>query len=128
MKYTEVLALINAGYTKAEIEAMTAPEPQQIAPEPEPAFENCVNLAGDKTEPAFENCVNLAGDKTEPEPNQQENSMLTMLQEMIQQNQNMLQAMQAANIRAARQPEQEPEASPEDLIAKIIAPTPQKKK
>ena len=113
MKYTEVLALINAGYTKAEIEAMTAPEPQQIAPEPEPAFENCVNLAGDKTE---------------PEPNQQENSMLTMLQEMIQQNQNMLQAMQAANIRAARQPEQEPEASPEDLIAKIIAPTPQKKK
>ena len=100
MKYTEVLALINAGYTKAEIEAMTAPDLQQIAPEPEPAA---------------------------PEPNQQENSMLAMLQEMIQQNQNMLQAMQAANIRAARQPEQEPEASPEDLIAKIIAPTPKKK-
>ena len=99
MKYTEVLALINAGYTKAEIEAMTAPEPQQIAPAPEPEA---------------------------PEP--QENSMLAMLQEMIQQNQNMLQAMQAANIRAARQPEQEPEATPEDLIAKIIAPTPQKKK
>ena len=104
MKYTEVLALINAGYTKAEIDAMTAPEPQPITPEPEaPA-----------PEPAA------------PEP--QENSMLAMLQEMIQQNQNMLQAMQAANIRAARQPEQEPEATPEDLIAKIIAPTPQKKK
>ena len=106
MKYTEVLALINAGYTKAEIEAMTAPEPQQIAPAPEPEAP--------------------APEPEAPEP--QENSMLAMLQEMIQQNQNMLQAMQAANIRAARQPEQEPEATPEDLIAKIIAPTPQKKK
>lgn len=113
MKYTEVLALINAGYTKAEIDAMTAPEPQPITSEPEPAAP-----APEPEAPAPEPAA--------PEP--QENSMLAMLQEMIQQNQNMLQAMQAANIRAARQPEQEPEASPEDLIAKIIAPTPQKKK
>lgn len=114
MKYTEVLALINAGYTKAEIEAMTAQEPQQIAPEPEPAAPE-PEPAAPEPEPAA------------PEPERHENSMLAMLQEMIQQNQNMLQAMQAANIRAARQPEQEPEASPEDLIAKIIAPTPRKK-
>ena len=41
-------------------------------------FENCVNLAGDKTPsddvveaPVFENCVNLAGDKTLKDPRTQ---------------------------------------------------------
>ena len=45
------------------------------------------------------------------------------LQSMIQQNQQLLQTMQAANIQAARMPAETKE-TPEDLIAKIIAPGP----
>lgn len=99
MKFEELMMLIKAGYTKEEIQAMEAPAPTPIAePAPEPAPESA------------------------PEPAPMDQMMQTM-QDMIRQNQQMLQAMQAANIQAARMPADTKE-TPEDLIAKIIAPGP----
>ena len=98
MKFDEVMMLIKAGYTKEEIKAMETPTP---APEP-------------TAEPAPE--------PKEPAPMDQ---MMQTMQDMIRQNQQLLQAMQTANIQAARMPADTKE-TPEDLIAKIIAPAPKK--
>ena len=107
MKFDDVMLLIKAGYTKEEIQAMETPAQ---APEPEPAPEP---IAEPEPEPA-----------AEPAPMDQ---MMQTLQNMIQQNQQMLQAIQAANIQAARMPAETKE-TPEDLIAKIIAPGPTSRK
>lgn len=107
MKFDEVMMLIKAGYTKEEIQAMETPTP---APEPAPA----------PTEPAAEPAPEPAEPAAEPAPMDQ---MMQAMQDMIRQNQQMLQAMQAANIQAARMPTDTKE-TPEDLIAKIIAPGP----
>ena len=120
MKFDEVMMLIKAGYTKNEIQDLLkeqAPAPTPApAPEPEPTPE---------PEPA------PAPEPKEPSPTlengQPMDQILQMLQGMIQQNQQTLQAMQAANIQAARMPEQTKE-TPEDLIAKIIAPGPKAEK
>ena len=109
MKFDEVMMLIKAGYTKEEIQAMEAPAPAP-EPTPEPAPEPTAEPA---PEPA-----------AEPAPMDQ---MMQTLQNMIRQNQQMLEAMQAANVQAARMPEEKKE-TPEDLIAKIIAPGPRAEK
>ena len=109
MKFDEVMMLIKAGYTKEEIQAMEIPAP---TPEPEPA-------PTPEPEPAPTPEPEPAP-TPEPEPAPMDQTML-MLRQMIQQNQQMLQAMQAANVQAARMPEESKE-TPEDLIAKIIAP------
>ena len=115
MKFDDVMMLIKAGYTKEEIQAMEAP-----APTPEPAAEPA-------PEPAPEP---IAEPTPEPAPTlengQPMDQIMTMLHDMIQQNQQTLQAMQAANIQAARMPAEKKE-TPEDLIAKIIAPVPKSK-
>ena len=114
MKFDDVMMLIKAGYTKNEIQdLLKEPEPK---PEPEPA-------PAPEPEPAPE--------PAEPVPTlengQPMDQILQMLQGMIQQNQQTLQAMQAANIQAARMPAETKE-TPEDLIAKIIAPGPKAEK
>lgn len=110
MKFDEVMMLIKAGYTKNEIQEM---EMANVVADPEPA-----------PEPAPEP---IAEPTPEPAPEQKEpagmDQMMQTLQNMIQQNQQMLQAIQAANIQAARMPADTKE-TPEDLIAKIIAPGP----
>lgn len=115
MKFDEVMLLIKAGYTKNDIQEMemanvvTVPEPEPEpapAPAPEPAAEPAA-------EPAPEPTAEPAG----------MDQMMQAMQNMIQQNQQMLQAIQAANIQAARMPAETKE-TPEDLIAKIIAPGP----
>lgn len=115
MKFDDVMMLIKAGYTKNEIQDLLkepAPEPApEPTPEPEPAPE---------PEPTPEPVPTL-------ENGQPMDKILQMLQGMIQQNQQTLQAMQAANIQAARMPEDTKE-TPEDLIAKIIAPGPKAEK
>ena len=113
MKFDEVMMLIKAGYTKNEIqdllkEQAPAPAPEPKEPEPEPAPEPAEPV------PTLEN-------------GQPMDQILQMLQGMIQQNQQTLQAMQAANIQAARMPAETKE-TPEDLIAKIIAPGPKAEK
>lgn len=117
MKFDEVMMLIKAGYTKAEIQEMemanvvTDPEPAPT-PAPEPAPKPAPEPAPEPKEPK------------EPAPMDQ---MMQAMQNMIRQNQQMLQAMQAANIQAARMPADTKE-TPEDLIAKIIAPGPKAEK
>ena len=106
MKFDEVMMLIKAGYTKEEIKAMETPTP---APEP-------------TAEPAPEPTAEPAPEPKEPAPMDQ---MMQTMQDMIRQNQQLLQAMQTANIQAARMPADTKE-TPEDLIAKIIAPAPKK--
>ena len=114
MKFDEVMMLIKAGYTKNEIQEM---EMANVVADPEPA-----------PEPAPEP---IAEPTPEPAPEQKEpagmDQMMQTLQNMIQQNQQMLQAIQAANIQAARMPADTKE-TPEDLIAKIIAPGPKAEK
>lgn len=106
MKFDDVMLLIKTGYTKEEIQAMEAPVPAP-APAPEAPEHNPVS----------------APDIPKLENGQPMDQIMTMLHDMIQQNQQTLQAMQAANIQAARMPEDKKE-TPEDLIAKIIAPAP----
>lgn len=113
MKFDDVMMLIKAGYTKNEIQDLLkepAPEP---TPETEPA-------PAPEPEPTPEPVPTL-------ENGQPMDQILQMLQGMIQQNQQTLQAMQAANIQAARMPAETKE-TPEDLIAKIIAPGPKAEK
>ena len=112
MKFDEVMMLIKAGYTKEEIQALEAP-----APTPEPAAEPAPEPA---PEPALEPAPEPAPTLENGQPMDQ---IMTMLHDMIQQNQQTLQAMQAANVQAARMPADTKE-TPEDLIAKIIAPGP----
>jgi hypothetical protein len=116
MKFEDVKMLIKAGYTKEEIQAMEHPEP---TPAPEPAPE--------PKEPAPEPAPEPAEPVPTLENGQPMDQILQMLQGMIQQNQQTLQAMQAANIQAARMPAETKE-TPEDLIAKIIAPGPKAEK
>lgn len=118
MKFEEVMMLIKAGYTKAEIQAMEAP-----APTPEPAAEPAPAPAPEPTaEPAPEPAAEPATTPAAPM-----DQMMQAMQNMIQQNQQLLQSMQAANIQAARMPADTKE-TPEDLIAKIIAPGPKAEK
>ena len=114
MKFEDVKMLIEAGFTKNEIRDLLADKAPEPAPEP---------IAEPEPEPAPE--------PKEPAPTlengQPMDQILQMLQGMIQQNQQTLQAMQAANIQAARMPADTKE-TPEDLIAKIIAPGPKAEK
>ncbi len=112
MKFDDVMMLIKAGYTKEEIQAMEHPEP---TPAPEPAPE--------PKEPTPEPAPEPAEPVPTLENGQQLDNVMQTLANMIQQNQQLLQSMQAANIQAARMPAETKE-TPEDLIAKIIAPGP----
>lgn len=99
MKIDEVFKLIDAGYTKADIEKMTAepaapadpePEPEAPAPAPEPAA----------VSPEFGN---------------------DFIKQMQQTLDGFITKLQAANVQAARLPDQQV-TKPEDLLAKIINP------
>ena len=115
MKFEDVMMLIRAGYTKNEIQDLLAEKaPAPAAPEPEPEPEPEPTPAAPEPEPA-------------PTPAAPMDQMMQAMQNMIQQNQQMLQAIQAANIQAARMPADTKE-TPEDLIAKIIAPGPKAEK
>ena len=109
MKFDDVMMLIKAGFTKNEIQDLL----KEPAPAPEPTPEPA-------QEPAPEPAAEPAPEQKEPAPMDQ---MMQTLQSMIQQNQQLLQTMQAANVQAARMPAEIKE-TPEDLIAKIIAPGP----
>lgn len=111
MNLNDIKMLIQAGYTKEEIQALEEPAQSAVtepftAPEPSPAAPEEITAA----------------EAPVPEEKPMDQTLL-MLQQMIQQNQQMLQAMQAANVQAARMPADTKE-TPEDLIAKIIAPAP----
>ena len=102
MQYTEIIRLLDAGFSREEIMEMGAePKPEEPKPE-EPKPE----------EPKPE----------EPKPG--ENGMSDLVKEMRDAFSEMRKEFTAMNIMASRQPE---EKTPEDIIANIINPTRKKK-
>ena len=97
MQYTEIIKLLDAGYTREEILAMKN-EPKPEEPKPE--------------EPKPE------------EPKPEENGMSDLVKEMRDAFSEMRKEFTAFNIMSSRQPE---EKTPEDIIANIINPTRKKK-
>ena len=100
MQYTEIIKLLDAGYTRDEILAM-------------------------KDEP--ENVNNNAENETDPDENVNNNSdagMFDLVKEMRDAFSEMRKEFTAMNIMSSRQPE---EKTPEDIIANIINPTRKKK-
>ena len=97
MQYTEIIKLLDAGYTREEILAMKD-EPKPEEPKPE--------------EPKPE------------EPKPEENGMSDLVKEMRDAFSEMRKEFTAMNIMSSRQPE---EKTPDDIIANIINPTRKKK-
>lgn len=107
MKATEILALINAGYTKAEIDAMELPETAAVpdpVPEPVPEAEPAPVTEAPKPEPVKPDTVN-------PE-----------IQALTKQINDLVSAIQKSNLLNTNQP-QVPAESAEDILANIIRPT-----
>ena len=97
MQYTEIIKLLDAGYTREEILAMKD-EPKQEDPKQE--------------------------DPKQEDPKQEENGMSDLVKEMRDAFSEMRKEFTAMNIMSSRQPE---EKTPEDIIANIINPTRKKK-
>lgn len=108
MRKDEVLKLIEAGFTKDEILAME--EDPDLTPE-EPAEEE---EAAEDPAPAAEHFES---------PEKMYQTMMEQLKETLNAG---LKGIQAANIRGADQPEVKQD-TPEDMIARVIAPTVKKK-
>ena len=98
MQYTEIIKLLDAGYSREEIMAMKDEPTPEPTPDPEPT----------------------------PEPTQEpnENGMSELVKEMRDVFSEMRKEFTAFNIMSSRQPE---EKTPEDIIANIINPTRKKK-
>ena len=97
MQYTEIIKLLDAGYSRDEIMAMKD-EPKQEDPKQE--------------------------DPKQEDPKQEENGMSELVKEMRDAFSEMRKEFTAFNIMSSRQPE---EKTPEDIIANIINPTRKKK-
>ena len=109
MKATEILQLINAGYTKAEIEAMELPE-TAAAPDPTPA-----------PEPVTE--AEPAPVKEEPKPEPvKPNPVNPEIQALTKQINDLVSAIQKSNLLNTNQPNI-PAETAEDILANIISPT-----
>ena len=101
MKIDELFKLIDAGYTKADIEKITAePAAPAADPEPEPANEPKKVPETAAVSPEFGN---------------------DFIKQMQQTLDGFITKLQAANVQAARLPDQQV-TKPEDLLAKIITP------
>lgn len=105
MKATEILALINAGYTKAEIDAMELPE-TAASPDPDPS-------------PAPEAEPEKDAPKPEPEKPDPVNPEIQALTKQIN---DLVSAIQKSNLLNTNMPEVQRESA-EDILANIIAPT-----
>ena len=110
MKASEILQLINAGYTKADIEAMENPETG--APDPVPA-------AAPEAEPEPEPMPEPEEQKPAPEAPKTVNPEIEALTKQIN---SLVSAIQRSNILNSQQPQQ-PAESAEDILASIISPT-----
>ena len=106
MKVEEVLALVNAGYTKEEIVAMEAtPEPEK-KPEPAPEPEKKPELTPEPEK------------KPEPAPEPANNQVAELTQQMSK----LIATLQANAIASSSlTPQHQPSA--EDALAEIIRPT-----
>ena len=111
MTLEDMMKLVNAGFTKAEIQAMagaSAPEPEKVPePIPEPARQESVK------EPA--------GSGADPRSDGQ-NSVNDQIAALTSQVSQLTQIVQKSNLLMMQQPEVKPQTG-EDIIASIIFPT-----
>lgn len=114
MKSNDVLTLLKAGYTKEEIQAM---DQEQAPVRPEEVSEPDNDPVENITAPE-----DVKSNK-EMTPEDMYSQMLQKMQDMLNDG---LANIQKANIAAAEMPEVH-EQTPEDIIAKIIAPEVKKK-
>lgn len=114
MKSNDVLTLLKAGYTKEEIQAM---DQEQAPVRPE--------VVSDPDDDPVENITAPEDVKNNKEmtPEDMYSQMLQKMQDMLNDG---LANIQKANIAAAEMPDAH-EQTPEDIIAKIIAPEVKKK-
>ena len=108
MKSNDVLTLLKAGYTKEEIQAM---DQEQAPVRPE-------DVSDPDDDPVENNAPEDVKSNKEMTPEDMYTTMLQKMQDMLSDG---LANIQKANIAAAEMPEVH-EQTPEDLIAKIIAP------
>lgn len=116
MKPEEIITLINAGYTKAEIQAMEQPAPEpaqeQPAPEPEP----------DQEQPAPE------PEQPAPEPeqpalkNNSTDEIAKYITALTAQVSSLTKQIQRSNLLNAQQPPAPAADSAEKILASIITP------
>ena len=107
MEMSDILALVRAGYSRQDIEAMSEPEPDSKS-EPDPK-----TGPGPKTEPDPK-----PEPKSEPDP-KPESFTGDTLEELMQQMRGVVEAMQMQARNSAQQP---PEETTDDIIANIIRP------
>lgn len=110
MTLEEILSLIKAGYTKAEIDALSAPAPTpdpepQPAPDPEPAP---APATAPDPEPA-----------PAPAPAPDYGALIAQLTAQVS---GLTKAVQIANLHGANQPPEHTDSA-EDILAKLINPT-----
>lgn len=114
MKPEEILTLIGAGYTKAEIQAMEQPAPDPEAPAPSPA--------PDPEQPAPEQ------DPPAPEPeqpalkNNSTDEIAKYITALTAQVSSLTKQIQRSNLLNAQQPPAPEADSAEKILASIITP------
>lgn len=114
MKPEEILTLIGAGYTKAEIQAMEQPAPDPEAPAPSPA--------PDPEQPAPEQ------DPPAPEPeqpalkNNSTDEIAKYITALTAQVSSLTKQIQRSNLLNAQQPPAPAADSAEKILASIITP------
>lgn len=113
MKSNDVLTLLKAGYTKEEIQAMDQ-EQAPVGPE---------EVSDPDDDPVENKAPEDVTSNKEMKPEDMYSQMLQKMQDMLNDG---LANIQKANIAAAEMPEVH-EQTPEDIIAKIIAPDVKKK-
>lgn len=113
MKSNDVLTLLKAGYTKEEIQAM---DQEQAPVRPE-------DVSDPDDDPVENNAPEDVKNNKEMTPEDMYSQMLQKMQDMLNDG---LANIQKANIAAAEMPDVH-EQTPEDIIAKIIAPEVKKK-
>lgn len=113
MTTDQIFKLIDAGYTKEEIEKMTMPDPEQPAPDPAPAEEPAEKPTGDP--------------EPQPVPENKEIEKLTNTVKTLEDRiADMVRQMQSNNLGNASfdiSPDKELEKRTDSAMAELIRPT-----
>lgn len=117
MKPEEIITLINAGYTKAEIQAMEqpAPDPEPIAPEQDPPAPEPGPITPDQDPPA--------PDQEQPAlKNNSTDEIAKYITALTAQVSSLTKQIQRSNLLNAQQPPAPAADSAEKILASIITP------
>lgn len=124
MELNEILALVNAGYTKADIEAMGGSQAQQAAQPAQPAAsaqtEPPAQTQPEQTLPAQTQPAKEQPAQTQPAQTQQpESDRYEKLEALLTQ---LIGTQQAANINASGPAAVPPVRTSTDILGSVIAP------